>query len=171
MGKEGAKKTGSGGNRHTYRPQTKPTFKSDVVGLEKWIFEYGLAKHAAQYVKTKKALANYIQKEYTKGGPDIAEAIRTGKPPITTIPTKPVGGDEFDKRMWFYHYKRTSNKQAILEAAGNCAYALVKGQCSPALVEHRAMMMLNLPKTYVNYSSSSEGSAVNLMSILKAPMP
>ncbi len=115
------KKVGSRGNRRTYRTQTKPPFKSDVIGLEKWVFEYGLAKHAAQYVETKKALANYIQKEYTNGGLDIAEAIRTGKLPTITIPTKPVRGDEFDKRMLFYQYKRASDKQAILETAGKHA--------------------------------------------------
>ncbi len=84
MVKEEQKK--SGGNRRSYKPQGKPPqmknkFKSDVSGLENFVFEYGLAKHAAQYIETEKAIANYVQKEYTKGGPEIAEAIRSGKLP------------------------------------------------------------------------------------------
>lgn len=100
--------------------------------MENFVFNYGQAVHAAQYVKTEKA--NYIQKEYTKGGPDIAHAIRTVKLPTKTIPEKPTGNNKFDMRMWFHSYESASDKQTILEAAKTRAFALAKGHCSPALV-------------------------------------
>ncbi len=134
MRKQEQKKVVAGGSRRTYKPQTRTHYRSKVSGLENSVFEYGLAKHAAQYVETEKAIANYVQKEYIKGGPDIADAIRSGKLPTITIPDKPIAGDEFDKRMWFHSYERAIDKRTILEAAGKRAYALVKGQCSPALV-------------------------------------
>ncbi len=60
MAKDNEKKTGPGArkNRKTHRPYHKPNtlYKSDISGLENSVFEYGLAKHAAQYVKTKKAI-------------------------------------------------------------------------------------------------------------------
>ncbi len=123
MAKDNEKKTGPGAgkNRKVHRPYNKP--KSDVSGLKNSVFEYGLAKHAAQYVETEKAIANYIQREYTKGGPDIAEAIRDEKLPTVIIPPKPTGGDEFDKPMWFHRYERARDKKAILEAAGKRPYA------------------------------------------------
>ncbi len=134
MKREETKKVAAGRNHRAYKSQTRTYYKSDVSGLENSVFEYGLAKHAAQYVETEKAIANYIQKEYTKGGPDIADAITTGQLPTVTIPAKPTAGDEFDKRMWFHSYERASDKQTMLETAGKRAYVLVKGQCSPALV-------------------------------------
>lgn len=109
-----AKKPGVRGNHCSYRPQIRTNYKSDVSGLENFVFGYELTKHAVKYVDMEKAIANYMQKEYTKGGPDIAEAIRTGKLPMVIIPTKPIGGDENGKQMWFHSYKRSTDKKIIL---------------------------------------------------------
>ncbi len=67
MKKEEAKKQGpSGGNHQTYKPQTKMNYKSDISNLENFVFKYGLAKHAAQYVESKKRLQTTSKKSIQK---------------------------------------------------------------------------------------------------------
>ncbi|KAL7470020.1 hypothetical protein ACHAXS_010266 [Conticribra weissflogii] len=88
---------------------------SSLAGIKNAVFKYSLAKHAAQYVKSEKALADYNQPEYTKGGPDIAEIIQNGKPLEITLPPKPVDTDEFIKHIWFHNYEQASNKKNMLE--------------------------------------------------------
>lgn len=85
-------------------------------------------------MEAEKAIANYIHGEYTKGGPDITDSIQRDKLCNITVLDKHIGADEFDKCIWFHHYERASDKKTILENAGKQAYALTKGQCSPALI-------------------------------------
>lgn len=134
MVKGNEKKGNQAGQSTPKRPMTKTGYKSSVAGIKNAVFEYGLAKHAAQYVESEETLANHIQRKYTKGGPDIAESIRNGKLLDVVLPPKPVDADEFDKRIWFHKYERASNKKNMLEQTGKRAYALIKGQCSPALI-------------------------------------
>ncbi len=76
----------------------KPGYKLTVSGFENAVLEYGLAKHAAQFVKSEELLVNYIQWEHAKGGPDIVESIRKSKL-LEVLPPKPVRGDEFYKHI------------------------------------------------------------------------
>ncbi len=65
----------TGSHPNTKRQVTKPGYKSTIAGIKNAVFKYGLAKHAAQYVESEETLKTYIQREYAKGGPVIAELI------------------------------------------------------------------------------------------------
>ena len=61
--------------RNNQQRESRKDYQSSVDGLEKHKFNIGGSKQAGQFVKTLEEIATYCQKEYSKGGGDIGNAI------------------------------------------------------------------------------------------------
>ncbi len=94
-------------------------------GLENFVYKYGLAKHVAQYVETEKVIANHIQREYTRGGPDIAKAIHKGKDQLSSSQQN----QPEEMSLTNVHGVIATNKQVIKRPIWKRTYAPVKEQC------------------------------------------
>ncbi len=54
-------------------------FRLSTLGIEKWTFNTGQNKFAAQFTLSREELANYIQRTLADEGYLVAETIRSGK--------------------------------------------------------------------------------------------
>ena len=67
-------------------PQYK-AFKSRVEGFKDAVFEIGLIKHAAQFTKTLKEIADYVRIKYNG---NMARTIRDMKRSVFKFPQQPT---------------------------------------------------------------------------------
>jgi hypothetical protein len=151
---EGASPTRCFRGQRPNQRESRKEFKSKVVGLEQHTFDVAGAKSAAQFTRSLEEIADYVQREYTKGGGTIGSAIRDLQTPALVLPAEPTGTPAVaadpnavppilaqaaipptraEIFMWEQDFKRTGDK--IHQYEENCerAYALVWGQCSPEL--------------------------------------
>ncbi len=77
-GRGGGKKPKFIPRRGGVKSQSK-AFWSSTSGIEKWTFNTGQNKFAAQFTLSRKEVANYIQRTLANKGYLVAETIRSGK--------------------------------------------------------------------------------------------
>jgi hypothetical protein len=133
------------GKHHSRRPArnagpARKEFLTKVLGLESHTFNIeNDAKYVVKYQKTVGAIANHIQKE-SKGGPEIAKAIRDLSLPVIAIPEYPrlfsttAAIDPGEVFLWQQDVTKAKKRILLLPENKKCSYALVLSLCSPELV-------------------------------------
>ena len=154
--RQGGRGTGRGGHsgRHNLVP-TIPRHRFDgaTEGLKGQIFDLVGARSADLFIKSKKAVANYVGRTYQHSG-DIRRAIETLTLPTIPLPTAPVADPMppllaaiFSEQVKEY-VKQTSRLQENIKRL----WALVWGQCSDTI-----RTRLQALDTYDDMHTASDG--------------
>jgi hypothetical protein len=127
-----------GGRKPRFIPQEggdsldKP-FRSTTVGLEKWTFNMGQNKYAAQFALHRKEVANYIQRMLADEGYLVAQTIRNGTKQLIPLP-RPVDPNDPDKEdlevIQNEDVKSVTKRRQKLKELLLKGYATVYAQCS-----------------------------------------
>ncbi len=108
-------------------------FRSSTSGIEKWTFNTGQNKFAAQFMLSRDEVANYIQRTLADKGYLVAETIRSGKKQSIPLPA-PVDPNDPDKTdleaIRAEDVKTVAKRQQKLRESRMKGYATVYGQCS-----------------------------------------
>ena len=154
--RQGGRGTGRGGRsgRHNFVP-TIPRHQFDraTEELKGQIFDLVRARSADLFIKSKKAVANYVGWTYQHSG-DIRRAIETLTLPTIPLPTAPIADPMppllaaiFSKQVKEY-VKQTSRLQENIKRL----WALVWGQCSDTI-----RTRLQALDTYNDMHTASDG--------------
>jgi hypothetical protein len=168
-------------NRGYQQRESRKEYKSEVQGLENRTFDVGAAKYAAKFTKSLEKIGNYCQREYSKGGGRIGQAIRDLVTPNLTLPAVLTGtpanpGDPnavppvpptaavpptpAELFIWQEDYKTKKKNKEEYEENKQRAHALVWGQCSPEL--------RNKVKAAANYGTvSADQDVVELLLLIR----
>ncbi len=108
-------------------------FWLSTSGIEKWTFNTGQNKFAAQFMLSCKEVANYIQCTLADEGYLVAETIRTGEEQLIPLPV-PVDWNDLDKTdleaIWVEDVKTVAKRGQKLRESLMKGYATVYDQCS-----------------------------------------
>ena len=147
--------------------ESRKEYRTEVVGLQEHTFDVGAAKYAAKFTKSLELeeIANYVQKEYTKGGGRIGQAIKDMVEPTIDLPQQPTGTGgnpptAVEIFVWQEDYKTANTERKQYQENKQRAYALVWGQCSPEL--------RNKVKSAATYGTvSSNHDVVGLLRLIR----
>ncbi len=67
MVEDNVKGASQGVTYHTFSPEARATHKLDFPGLKHFVFEYGHANHAANYIEVEEEISNCTKRVYTNG--------------------------------------------------------------------------------------------------------
>ena len=133
-GGRGPSRAGRGGRRGTTTTISRQRFEGATDDLKGDIFDLVGSRSADLFIKTKKAIANYVGRTYQHSG-DIRRAIETLTIPTIPMPTAPVADPMpvllaaiFSEQVKEY-VKQTSRLQENIKRL----WALVWGQCSDTI--------------------------------------
>ena len=133
-GGRGPSRAGRGSRRGTTTTISRQRFEGATDDLKGDIFDLVGARCADLFIKTKKAIANYVGRTYQHSG-DIRRAIETLTIPTIPMPTAPVADPMpvllaaiFSEQVKEY-VKQTSRLQENIKRL----WALVWGQCSDTI--------------------------------------
>jgi hypothetical protein len=128
-----------GGRKPKFIPQgggvksLSKAFRSSTSGIEKWTFNTGQNKFAAQFTLSCKEVANYIQRTLAYEGYLVAEMIRSGEEQLIPLPA-PVDPNDPDKTdleaIRAEDVKTVAKRRQKLRESLMKGYATVYGQCS-----------------------------------------
>jgi hypothetical protein len=107
-------------------------FRSSTSGIEKWTFNTGQNKFAAQFTLSCEEVANYIQRTLAIEGYLVAETIRTGEEQLIPLltPVDPNDPDKTDlEAIRAEDVKNVAKRQQKLRESLMKGYATVYGQC------------------------------------------
>ena len=108
-------------------------FRSTTVGIEKWTFNTGQNKYAAQFALHREEVANYIQRTLADEGYLVAQTIRNGKKQSIPLPP-PVDPNDPDKEdleaIRNEDVKSVAKRRQKLKESLLKGYATVYAQCS-----------------------------------------
>ena len=138
-GGRGTSRGGRGGRRNTIPKISKHRFDGATEELKGQIFDLVGARSADLFIKSKKALANYIGRTYQHSS-DICRAIETLSLPIILTPTAREQVKEYVKQ----HSRLHKNIKRL--------WALVWGQCSDNICTR-----LQSLETYEDMLAASDG--------------
>jgi hypothetical protein len=108
-------------------------FRSSTSGIEKWTFNTGQNKFAAQFTLSREEVANYVQRTLADEGYLVAETIRTGEEQSIPLlaPVDPNDPDKMDlEAIRAEDVKNIAKRQQKLRESLMKGYATVYGQCS-----------------------------------------
>ena len=111
---------------------SKP-FKSAISEIAEHTFNTGQNKYAAQFMRSREEIANYLQRTSTDEGYLVAETIRTGREQTIPLPppVDPNAADKADlKIIRSEDVKTIAKRRQKLSEALKRGYATVYGQCS-----------------------------------------
>ena len=104
-----------------------------TVGIEKWTFNTGQNKYAAQFALHREEVANYIQRTLPDEGYLVAQTIRSGTRQFIPLPP-PVNVNDPDrddlKAIQAEDVKTVAKRRQKLRESLLKGYATVYGQCS-----------------------------------------
>ena len=108
-------------------------FRSTTVGIEKWTFNTGQNKYAAQFALHCEEVANYIQRTLANKGHLVAQTIRTGTKQSIPLPPS-VDANDPDKEdleaIRAKDVKSVAKRGHTLMESLLKGYATVYAQCS-----------------------------------------
>ena len=117
-----------GGGDHFDKP-----FKLSTVGIEKWTFNTGQNKYAAQFTLHCEEVANYIQRTLPDEGYSVAQTIRSGMKQSIALPP-PVDQSNPDKEdleaIRAKDVKTVAKRRQKLKESLLKEHATVYAQCS-----------------------------------------
>ena len=152
-GGRGTGRSGRGNRRTTTATISRQQFEGVTEELKGEIFDLVGSRSADLFIKTKKAVANYIGQTYQHSG-DIRRAIETLTLPTIPMPIAPVADPIpvllaaiFSEQVKEY-VKHTSRLQENIKRL----WALVWGQCSDTI-----RTRLQALETYDNMHTTSDG--------------
>ena len=155
-GRHGGRGTSRGG--HSGRQNITPTiskhqFDGATEELKGQIFDLVSACLADLFIKSKKALANYVGRTYQHSG-DIRRAIKTLTLPIIPTPTAPVGDPipPLVAAIFREQVKEYVKQHSRLHENIKRLWALVWGQCSDTI-----RTRLQSLETYEDMRAASDG--------------
>ena len=149
----GTSRGGRGGRRNTIPTISKHRFDGATEELKGQIFDLVGARSADLFIKSKKALANYIGRTYQHSG-DICRAIETLSLPIIPTPTAPVGDriPPLAAAIFGEQVKEYVKQHSRLHENIKRLWALVWGQCSDTI-----RTRLQSLETYEDMRAASDG--------------
>ena len=131
QGGRGSGRSGRSGGRNQVPTIPRQRFDGATEELKRHIFDLDGSRSADLFIKSKKAIANYVRRTYQHSG-DIRRAIDTLTLPTIPLPTAPVADPMppllaaiFSEQVKEY-VKQTSRLQENIKRL----WALVWGQCS-----------------------------------------
>ena len=155
-GRHGGRGTGRGGHsgqHNMVHPISRHRFEGATDELKGQIFNLVGARSADLFIKSKKALANYVGQTYQHSG-DIRHPIKTLTLPTIPAPTAtvrdpipPLITAIFSEQVKEY-VKQTSRLQENIK----CLWALVWGQCSDTI-----QTQIQALDTYEDIHTASDG--------------
>ena len=152
-GGHGPGRSGRGSRRTTTATISRQRFEGVTEELKGEIFDLVGSRSADLFIKTKKAVANYVSRTYQHSG-DIRRAIETLTLPTIPMPIAPVADPIpvllaaiFNEQVKEY-VKQTSRLQENIKRL----WALVWGQCSDTI-----RTRLQALETYDNMHTASDG--------------
>jgi hypothetical protein len=167
---------GGRGNAHTERPPEQPAApkfigKEDGLGNE-YVYQLTTGNEASdQYAKTTEEIIRYLSTKYKRGG-DVERSLADGTMMSTPIPTVPTGATvnnvvmapaDAAMQVWKMQVNMVLQRQALLESNLESAYALIRGQCSDAILEK--------VKAQDNYTAMHQDrNPIKLLQLLKSVM-
>ncbi len=108
-------------------------FRSSTAGIEKWTFNTGQYKYAAQFTLHREEVANYIQRTLPDEGYLVAQTIKSGIEQTIALPP-PVDQSDPDKddlnAMQAEDVKAVAKRRQKLKESLLKGYATVYAQCS-----------------------------------------
>jgi hypothetical protein len=111
-------------------------FLLTTVGIEKWTFNTGQNKYAAQFLLHREEVANYIQRTLADEGYLVAQRIRSGTKQSIPLPL-PVDPNDPDKEdleaIRTKDVKTVAKRRQKLKESLLKGYATVYAQCSQGL--------------------------------------
>ena len=119
-----------GGNNNY---QTPKVYKSSVSEIAHDTFNVGQSKYAAQFGRSRKNVANYLQKTITDEGYLVAQAVRTGEEQEVTLPPDVDPNDQDAVRVRNVKVNAAAKRMGKLDAANKRGFAIVYDQCSPGV--------------------------------------
>ena len=152
-GGRGTSRGGHGGRRNTTSTISKHRFDGATEELKGQIFDLVGARSADLFIKSKKALANYIGRPYQHSG-DICWAIETLSLPIIPTPTAPVRDPipPLVAAIFGEQVKEYVKQHSRLHENIKRLWALVWGQCSDTI-----QTRLQSLETYEDMQGASDG--------------
>jgi hypothetical protein len=108
-------------------------FRLSISGIEKWTFNMGQNKFAAQFTLSCKEVVNYIQRTLADEGYLVAETIRTREEQSIPLPAlvDPNDPDKMNlEAIWAEDVKNVTKRRQKLRESLMKGYATVYGQCS-----------------------------------------
>ena len=149
----GTSRGGRGGRRNTTPTISKHRFDGATEELKGQIFDLVGARSADLFIKSKKALANYVGQTYQHSG-DIHRAIETLSLPIIPTPTAPVGDPipPLVAAIFGEQVKEYVKPHSRLHENIKRLWALVWGQCSDTI-----RTRLQSLETYEDMRAASDG--------------
>jgi hypothetical protein len=96
-------------------------------------YDIGHPKYAAKYERSVDAIARYVQQE-DRSGAEVARGMQELVTPTVTMPTYPSDPNDQEKiQIWKEELHEKWTQMIQIDESTKRAYALVMGQCSPAL--------------------------------------
>ena len=125
---------GCGGRRNMAPIILRHQFEGATDELKGQIFNLVGAHSADLFIKSKKALANYIGRTYQHSG-DIRRTIETLTVPTIPTPTAPIGDPipPLLAAIFSEQVKEYVKQMSRLQENIKCLWALVWGQCSDTI--------------------------------------
>ncbi len=105
-------------------------FRSSTSGIEKWTFNTGQNRFAAQFTLSREEVANYIQRTLADEGYLVAQTIRSGKKQLIPLPAlvDPNDPNKTDlEAIWAEDVKTVAKRQQKLRESRMKGYATVYG--------------------------------------------
>jgi Reverse transcriptase (RNA-dependent DNA polymerase) len=111
----------------------QPKFEGECKDLSGNIFDCTGAKQAVTFINTRRALANYVGREYTNGG-DMRTVIEDLEMPVIPQPDDPpAGASKSEQFIWQERCKEWLKQENILKQNIKLLYSLVWGQCTDTM--------------------------------------
>ena len=127
--------TGSGSNRRNRggNSSTSGRYKGKTEGLENDIIDCSSHRSAEQYTKAKKAIIEYVEREFKQGN-DAGRSLRDGQRVTYDLPDDPdVNASRTEIKVWETRIDQALKKEEQLEVNLKKSYAVIWGQCTELL--------------------------------------